>query len=116
MQHDCRVIYMEKMLNEWFGVQTYDPMNHQETRKVYIGDGFKPKKTYLFQDYEQKPVYVFLRSENTPVFIYVAAEFIEQFFNFIVWIPIEYVFNETILKAKINYYKLAGKQYKIERY
>jgi hypothetical protein len=116
MQHDSRVKYLEKMLNEWFDVAGYDPDNHEATKTVYIGDGIRPKKTYLYQDYEFKPVYAFQDYENKPVFIYRAIEFLQNFFDFIVWIPFSYVYNEAVLKARINYYKLAGKSYKIEHY
>lgn len=116
MQHDCRVKYMEKVLNEWFETPNYDPNDHEATKKVYIGDGIRPKKTYLYQDYEYKPVYAFQDYENKPVFIYRAIEFLQNFYDFIVWIPLTYVYNEAVLRAKINYYKLAGKSYKIEHY
>lgn len=116
MQHDCRVKYMEKMLNEWFDVSSYDFNNHEATKKVYISDGVRPKKTYIYQDYEYKPVYIFQDYENKPVYIYNHAEFQLDYFDFIVWIPVSYTYNEAILKALINYYKLAGKSYKIEQY
>ena len=116
MQHDCRVIYMEKMLNEWFNVAGYDIQDHENTKKVYIENGFRANKTYIYQNYEYKPVYTFLKAENKPIYIYRAAEFLLQYFKFIVWIPLSYTYNEALLKAQINYYKLAGKSYKIEHY
>jgi hypothetical protein len=116
MQHDCRVKYMEKMLNEWFNTPDYNPNDHEDTKTVFIGDGFRPKKTYIFQDYENKPVYAFQDTEEKPIYIYRALEFLQNYYNFIVWVPLSYVYNEAILKARINYYKLAGKKYKIEHY
>ncbi len=116
MQHDSRVIYLEKMLNEWYGVPTYNHQDHEATKTIYIEDGFKPKKTYIYQPYEHKPVYIFTPSENEPVYIYMLAEFLLNYVKFVVWIPLSYTYNEAVLKAKINYYKLAGKSYKIERY
>lgn len=48
-------------------------------------------------------------------FIRKKSEFYFQF-NFIVNVPSALVYNQTAMKAILNYYKLAGKQYKIITY
>lgn len=107
MQHDSRVIYLEKMLNEWFEVPTYNPNSHIATRQIYIVDVPQVAKTYIYQPEENQPVYlgmVYLDREN------------ETNADFIVKIPVTIEFDEPRLRALIDFYKLAGKKYIIETY
>lgn len=107
MQHDSRVINLEKMLNEYFEVPNYSPMNHNGSKKIYISDAPVPDSKYIFQVLENQPMYlgpVYLGNEN-PVN-----------YKFIVNIPETYVFVEANLRKLINYYKLAGKKYIIQTY
>lgn len=107
MQHDSRVIYLEKVLNEYFEIATYNPNSHEATRKIYIVDVAAVPETYIFQPEENKPVYlgsVYLDRETA------------SNFQFIVKIPNEITYDEARLRALIDYYKLAGKRYIIETY
>ena len=107
MQHDSRVIYLEKMLNEYFEVATYNPNSHIATRQIYIVDTPQVPKTYIYQPEENQPLYlgeVYLDRDNVTTA------------DFIVKIPIAIEFDEPRLRAVIDFYKLAGKKYIIETY
>lgn len=107
MQHDSRVIYLEKILNENFNVSGYDFQNHENTKVVFIDDAPKPPTKYIY-----------LKQEIPPKeYLYLGTKYLtgnEDYFDFIVHIPSSYVFVEAKLRAIIDYYKLAGKKYKIE--
>lgn len=104
MQHDGRVIYLEKVLNEHFQITDYDSKNHETTKKIFIEDAFFKPKTYIYQSIEEKPIYL-----GT---VYLGGN--EQVYNFIVKVPTSLIFNENEMKFILDYYKLAGKKYKIE--
>jgi len=107
MQHNCQVIYLEKMLNEYFEIFTYNPNSHIATRQIYIIDAPTVAPTYIYQSEENKPVYLgteYLDRESTTTY------------QFIIKIPVSINFNEIQLRALVDYYKLAGKQYIIETY
>ncbi|WP_298307289.1 hypothetical protein [Flavobacterium sp.] len=107
MQHTSQVIYLEKMLNEFFEIQTYDSNSHIATRQVYIVDSPQPAKNYIYQSEENQPLYlgtIYLDRDN------------ETNADFIIKIPESLEFDEPRLRAKVDYYKLAGKKYIIETY
>lgn len=110
MQHDCRVIYMEKVLNEWFNVVGYDPNNHKETKTIHIEDGYTPEQLYIFQTEEEKPLYFGRQFFLRP------SDFFSQYADIVVKIPNSYSYAEAQLHRLIKYYKLAGKKYIIEHY
>ncbi len=110
MQHSGQVIYLEKVLNEWFNIEGYNPDLHRESKKVFITDAFVAKRTYIYQTHEQKPVYL------GKTYLYNENDLTAEYYDFIVNIPKELTYAENEIKALINYYKLAGKKYKIERY
>lgn len=107
MQHNSQVIYLEKMLNEYFEVATYDPNSHVATRKVFIANAPRAPKTYIFQPEENRPVYLgteYLDRETT------------RTHQFIVKIPVAFQYDEILLREQIDFYKLASKEYIIETY
>lgn len=109
MQHDSTVISLEKMLNEYFSSEfdTYDATSHLSTRQVFIEDASRIPPTYIYQTAENQPVYlgsIYLDRTET------------ETADFIVKIPVSFSFNEARLRQQIDFYKLAGKQYRIETY
>lgn len=107
MQHTCQVMYLEKMLNEYFSVVGYDSQNHEATKVIFIDDAPKPPTKYIYLSQEIPPKdYLYLGKQ------YLTGE--TDHLDFIIHIPSSFVFVEDILKAIIDYYKLAGKKYKIE--
>src|SRR5690606_25620670 len=61
MQHDCRVIYMEKMLNEKFSVAGYDADDHEATKVIYIDEGEIPE--YVWLNTSQNPDKIWLGTQ-----------------------------------------------------
>ena len=108
MQHDSRVIYLEKLLNEYLEVSTYNPNSHIATRQVYIEDAPQAPKNYIYQPEESSPVYL-----GT---VYLDREVEQDQYQFIIKIPASISFNEARLRALVDFYKLSGKRYLIETY
>lgn len=107
MQHDSTVIYLEKVLNEYLQIATYNPSSHIATRQIYIIDTVQAPTTYIYQTGENQPLYlgtVYLDREKTTTA------------DFIIKIPALLSFDELKLRAVVNFYKLAGKKYIIETY
>jgi hypothetical protein len=100
-------MYLEKMLNEYFNVPGYNNQNHENTKVVFIDDAPKPPTKYIYLNQEIPP----------KEYLYLGTKYLtgnEDYFDFIVHIPSSYVFIEAKLRAMIDYYKLAGKKYRIE--
>lgn len=111
MQHDCRVIYIEKVLNEVFEISGYDPQNHEATKVIYIGDGTIPDEVYLFQEAEpDEPLWL----DDDEVFLYTQEELEELYSDFSVVVPVALQSQENRIKRLVDYFKMAGKKYKIE--
>lgn len=108
MQHNSQVVYLEKMLNEYFSVPGYDNQLHESTKTVYIGDVPQAPKYYFYQPADNQPLYMGL--------LYVGGGTGPNNYKFIVNVPVGYAFVEEKLRAEINYYKLAGKKYIIQTY
>lgn len=109
MQHNGQVIYLEKMLNEWFATPGYDSTNHQQTKTVYIEDAPKPPTKYIYLSGEIPP--------NS--FLYLGTQYLtgeQEWLDFIVFVPLNYQFNEIELRTEIDFYKEAGKKYAIQLY
>lgn len=107
MQHDCRVIYMEKMLNEKFATPGYDPNNHETTKVIYIDEGNQPDRLWLNTSSHPDKIYL------GKVYLNTSGYYENDYSDFIVYAPAILEDQEAKLKKYINYYKLAGKAYKI---
>lgn len=117
MQHDGRTIYLEKVLNEWFGVVGYDPLNHEATKKVYIDDTFEGDKLYIHQDLELETVFLEEDTPDTEDDLFLDSQFESVSpFSFIIFIPDSFVFNEIKVKALVDSYRYIGKKYSIQTY
>jgi hypothetical protein len=111
MQHDGRKIYLEKLLNDYFKVATYEANDHENTKTVYIENLAPPGEVFIYQPDEEKPVFL----EPTEVFISQENEMLSDY-SFTVFIPDTYTFNEPTVRALIDKYRYIGKLYKIETY
>ena len=111
MQHDGRKIYLEKLLNDYFKVATYDANDHEGTKTVYIENLAPPGEVFIYQPDEEKPIFL----EPTEVFISQENEMLSDY-SFTVFIPNMYTFNEPTVRALIDKYRYIGKLYKIETY
>ena len=100
LKHTGQVCKLRKVLND-----NLDP----SLRRIYIGVGTAFPRKYIYTRAENKPKYLrtfFIKSQN---------EYENTGVDFIVFVPTE-IINKNIdqLKYLLNYYKLAGKRYKIE--
>lgn len=98
LKHNGQVCYLRKVLNDRFDISQ---------RRIKIIDGNQFKRKYIYTDGEQKPQYLgvmFLRDD---------ADYEDTSVDFIVQVPLKLVYNDYEMKALIDFYKLAGKRYKI---
>lgn len=116
MQHDCSVIYLEKMLNEQFNISGYNRSNHVATRKIYIADAPFIERDYLHLNQENETIWLFDDDEPDEF----EQEYIDvslgNYYHFVVNIPESIEIDQVKLRALVDYYKLAGKKYIIETY
>lgn len=108
MQHDCRVIYIEKVLNEHFNILSYNTENHFDTKIIYITNGDDPDEVYLNTNNHPDPIYLGEQFINSDEY------YDQNYADFIVNVPMIYFPREREIKSLVNYYKMAGKAYKIQ--
>lgn len=117
MQHNGTKIYLEKMLNEAYGVSTYDNQNHETTKLIYIDDIQEAPKLYIWQNEEPGVSYpnddgtdddddIFLDGDGDNVVSY----------SWIIYMPTTIDFTEITLRALVDSYRYIGKKYIIETY
>ena len=124
MQHDSRVIYLEKVLNEHYTIAGYSDQNHEATKRIFIEDEYFEPENYAYQDQEQyasieyNEVVLWARknaiipNDGDDIFL---TDDVDHF-DFVVKIPVSLNIDQVKLKILIDYYKLAGKLYRIETY
>jgi hypothetical protein len=103
LSHTGQVFSLENVLNDKFDAAE---------RRIYITDGTTRRRTYLFTRIEVQPEYI------GKINLHNRGDYADTGVDFIVWIPLSvYVSNEDTSEAKalVNFYKLAGKRYKIYR-
>lgn len=117
MQHNGTKIYLEKMLNESYGVVTYNNQNHSETKLIYIEDITPEEKLFVWQNEEVENVFLEDDAEEIEEDIFLdddtegtAAT------SFVVYMPDTISFTETELRALIDSYRYIGKKYTIQIY
>ncbi|WP_163444995.1 hypothetical protein [Flavobacterium columnare] len=101
LNHNGQRCKLRKVLN--------DELDNQQ-RRIRIDDGSSFKRKYIATKAESKPIYL------GKAFINSRSEFENTGVDFVVYVPTEIV-GKSIQKLKflINYYKLAGKRYRIEK-
>ena len=109
MQHDGRVIYLEKVLNEKSQVPGYNPNSHEKTKKIRIGEYDEVQKEWLYIELEKKPSY-------EPISLYTETEINNNRSGtgFTVHVPAAFSSKKLIIRQAVAYYKLAGKTFKIK--
>lgn len=96
-----QVCYLEQLLND-----RYDFTQ----RRIYITDGLDKPPVYVYQNSELKPVYL------GTVIIYTGGESGDLKDDFIIYVPVDLVFENAEMRSLVNIYKLAGTKFKIQRY
>lgn len=101
-----QVIYLEHLLNDKFD---------NVLRRIYIGDASQTPNVFLFNHSEHnEPLYLYNNSQNiNTTYLFNASEETPGV-DFIVYIPIGFVYNENLFKKYLNKFKTAGKRYKIQ--
>lgn len=97
LTHNSQVCKLRKILNDTFDNQ----------RRIKIVDGQLKKPKYIYTDAEQKPNYL------GGIIIYSSSETEGNGIDFIVIIPGELKNYQIEISSLIDFYKLAGKRYKI---
>ena len=85
-------------------------------RRIYIGDAQDKPTTYLYNRQENKPIYLRKRSEAQPKFLYTRGESGLLQDDFIVWVPMDIVFDFLEMGTLIRKYILPGMRFKIQRF
>lgn len=97
--------YLRRLLNDRFDFAD---------RGIYIKDGLDKPPFYIFKRAELKQKYIRRRSEQKPIHIYTNGESGDIKDDFIVYVPMQVVFNEAEMTSLIKVYKLAGTKFKIQ--
>lgn len=115
MRHDGTTISLEKLLNDYFDVENYDPTNHDATKTVYIDDEDNADFLFIHQDPESDVV--FLEDADGPDDLFLDNESEGALtLKFKIFIPDTYTFNESKLRDFIDSYRYIGTTYTIETY
>ena len=97
---NSQVCRLRKLLNDKFDYTQ---------RRITIGEGQRIDRDYLFLEAENRPVYLGIN------YLYLNSEFADSSFDFIINLNGVILSNDKInqLKNFVNFFKLAGKRYKI---
>ena len=107
MEHTGQVIYLEKMLNEFYQISGYNKNDHVATRKIYITNAPIVPNVYIYLPEENKPLYL----GDDPIYL----NPIQPQYNFIINVPSSLIYDEQTLRNKVNYYR-DTKQFIIQSY
>ncbi|HTF18166.1 MAG TPA: hypothetical protein VK658_08850 [Chryseolinea sp.] len=109
LSYNGQTIYMEKMLND-----RYDP----SLRRIIIQHEQNNSAYWYVEGEGQAPVYLYTEPETgaTQSFLYIEGENstgLPDGIDFVVKAPVSLTSQEVRMKADVNKYKLAGKQFEI---
>lgn len=100
-------VKLERMLND-----KYD----SSVRRIYIDDAVWHLPWFLYLEAENKPEYLFLESEGQPVPLYTDGEAGTALNDFVVWVPVQVVFDTAEMRSLIDSYRLYGTKYTIQTF
>ena len=118
MQHDGRKMYLEKMLNEFYKVNSYNHQDHENTKLIYIDNVGSDAKLYINQDYETDVVFLEddgVDDDALDLFLDEGADN-SLGYSFIIFMPDTISFNEIPLRTLVDSYRYLGYKYIIEVY
>lgn len=93
--------WLERLLND-----RYDFTQ----RRIYIDDGVDYPPVYIYQHDELKPIYLGTKT------IYTSGESGDLKDDFVIYVPIDLVFEDAEMTGLVKAYKLAGTKFKIQRF
>lgn len=100
-----QVCYLQKAIND-----RYDYVE----KRIRIADVEIKETVFLYQQSENKPLMLFTKGENKPVPLYLSTETNAISVDFLVLVPRELRYGDNEMRAYIDSYKLASKEYKIQ--
>jgi hypothetical protein len=100
-----QVCYLQKAIND-----RYDYVQ----KRIRIVDVEIKETSFLYQQSENKPLPLFTKGENHPIPFYLQTETSAVSVDFLVLVPIELRYSDNEMRAYIDSYKLASKEYKIQ--
>ncbi|WHT39963.1 hypothetical protein QNH98_04715 [Myroides sp. mNGS23_01] len=100
LQHNGQVCFLRKILNDIFDI---------ERRRIKIIDGNQYDRFYIYTKGEQKTKYLGV------FYLHQRLDY-RGTSDFIIQVPSSLQYDSYQLNAIVNYFKLAGMQYKIENY
>lgn len=100
-----QVMNLEHLLNNEFD---------EVERRIHIEDGIQNPIKYLYNQAEtNEPIYLNNASEDAPgQYIYNHSETAAEF-DFIVYVPVGFVYDEILMRYYVNKYRAAGKRFTI---
>lgn len=108
LQFTSQTIYLEHYLNDKF-----DPIG----RGIYIENLNELDWIFLYNIIEEKPpLYLFNDAEAAPPVYFKNFTELLNDINFIINIPVAVVYVENIVRARVDFYNQAGKNYTIVTY
>lgn len=117
MQHNGETIYLEKVLNDFFAIDGYNPTDHESTKKIYIEDALVTEKLYIHQDAELETVFIEDDGDDSEDDLFIDNESEgENSLGFIIFIPDTISFNESVVRAVVNNYRYIGTYFTIQTY
>lgn len=128
MQHTGQVIYLEKVLNETFNQsRSYNPnystIEKKQNHLIYIGETIKPRVQYIYLNSENKIApKVYLNSEIQtneefkPLYLIHHNDHKIKYADFRIFIPKSIHYIKSKFYDVVDFYKLAGKTYKLIDY
>jgi len=114
LAHSGEVIYLEKVLNEYFEIADYDPKDHNATKKIYIGEGDEIFPIWLAIQQEEELQWLALDSEEAPLYTPTTQE-VSAFASFTIFYPGNLTLSEIEMSALVKYY-IDTKQFTIKKY
>ncbi len=111
MQHNGQICYLRGALNDAF-----DP----QQRRILIGDRYSYDATYIYTEAEAIDRIIYTQDEvnagSETLVLHPETDLAGTSADFKVLVPADLDFNETAMRAVIDFYKLAGKRYSIDTY
>ena len=108
LQFTAQIIYLEHYLNDQF-----DP----SARGLFITNIEENDFTFIYNNVEQNaPTYFYNKAEAQPSYYFYNWSELLLGDNYIINVPVAIPYNEDNMRAKVDFYNNAGKQYSIITY
>ena len=99
--------YLERLLNDRYDFTL---------RRIYIDDGQDKPPYYIYVKAEEKPKFIYTKSEAQPAWIYTRGESGNIADDFVIFVPVDVVFEVPEMTSLVKAYKLAGTKFKIQTF